>query len=279
MKSAEHLVPLAFVGGGNMARSLIGGLIAAGVAPREIRVADPDAAQRAACAALGAVQTTADNAEAATGARLVVLAVKPQAMRAAARGVAAAVRAARPLVVSVAAGIRTADLDRWLDGGAAIVRAMPNTPALLGAGATGLYANSAVRPEDRAAAERLMTSVGRAEWIEDEALMDAVTALSGSGPAYFFLLIEMLEAEGAKLGLPPEIARRLALQTAVGSARMAAESEEPAATLRARVTSPGGTTAAALAALESAGVRAAFARALGAARDRGRELADQFGED
>jgi pyrroline-5-carboxylate reductase len=263
---------LAFIGGGNMARSLIGGLVKQGCDPRRIRVADPSAEQRALLTARFPVHATADNTEAAQGAGLLVFAVKPQMLRGAAEGLAATVRAERPLVVSIAAGVMEPDLRAWLGGEAAIVRAMPNTPALLGAGAAALYANPRVTPAQKVLAESLLKAVGTALWIEDESLMDAVTALSGSGPAYFFLLMECMEAAALELGLPADTARRLTLQTAYGAARMALESGESPAALRRQVTSPGGTTAAAIGAFEAAGLGAIVTRALTAARDRGRQL-------
>jgi pyrroline-5-carboxylate reductase len=268
---------IAFIGGGNMARSLIGGLLAAGVPAARLRVADPGPAARAACQALGLTRVGADNAAAATGAAVLVLAVKPQVMAEAARSLAVTVQAEQPLVISVAAGIASADLMRWLGGPVALVRAMPNTPALLGAGATGACASPRVTSAHRATATALLGSVGSVEWLDDEALMDVVTAVSGSGPAYFFLVLELLEAEGVRLGLPAPVARRLAVETAYGAARMARETGTPPAELRAQVTSPGGTTAAALAAFQTAGLPAAFQAALLAARDRGRELARAAG--
>ena len=262
---------IAFIGGGNMARALIGGLLRAGGAATAVRVADPQP-DHAALAALGPLTQSADNAAAARGAGIVVLAVKPQVMADACRSIAVVVQAARPLVISVAAGTRLDDIDAWLGGGCRIVRCMPNTPALLGAGATGMVANARVDAAARASAERLLASVGSVEWIGDEALMDAVTALSGSGPAYFFQLLEHLEEAAVALGLPRESARRLAIQTGLGALRMATESGVEPAELRRRVTSPGGTTAAALAAFERGGFAALVKRALEAARDRGREL-------
>jgi pyrroline-5-carboxylate reductase len=222
---------------------------------------------------------SADGVAAAQDADVVVFAVKPQVMQAAAKSVATAVQATQPLIISVAAGIATADLDRWLGGGHSLVRVMPNTPALLGAGAAGLYANPKVSAERRATAQALMEAVGTARWIDDESLMDAVTALSGSGPAYFFLLMECMEAAALELGLPAEAVRALTLQTALGAARMALESGEAPATLRKQVTSPNGTTAAALGVFEDGQFRALVQKALTAARDRGRQLSAEASED
>lgn len=263
---------LAFIGGGNMARSLIGGLVKQGCDPKRISVADPSPEQRALLGERFPVRVTADNRDAAHDAELLVFAVKPQVLRAAAEGLADTVRARKPLVVSIAAGIAEPELRAWLGGEAAIVRAMPNTPALLGVGAAGLYANPRVTPAQKALAQALLEAVGMALWIEDESLMDAVTALSGSGPAYFFLLMELMEAAGLELGLPADAARRLTQQTAYGAARMVLESGEAPATLRKQVTSPGGTTAAALAVFDEAKLAAIVSRALTSARDRGRQL-------
>lgn len=269
---------LSFIGAGNMARSLIGGLIADGWPAERIRATDPDPDQRASLAARFGIDLGDDNRAAVATADIVVLAVKPQVMHTVAQEIAAAVLARRPLVVSIAAGIRATDLDRWLGGNAAIVRCMPNTPAMVQSGATALFANPRVSTEQRDRAESVLRAVGLTLWLEREELMDAVTALSGSGPAYFFLIMESLQAAGERLGLSAETARLLALQTAFGAAKMALESPEDAATLRQRVTSPGGTTERALQVLEDGGLRELMARALTAARDRARELADQLGK-
>lgn len=263
---------IAFIGGGNMARALIGGLVDRGVPAARIAVSDPNPDTRAALAGERGVSAHERNDEAAADADVWLLAVKPQAMRAVCEGLATMAQARSPLVVSIAAGITTAQLDRWLGGGQAIVRCMPNTPALLGAGATGLHANARVDQTRRALAEALLGAVGDTVWIQDEPRMDAVTAVSGSGPAYVFLLAEAMEAAGIAQGLPPEAARALTLQTILGAARMLTGSGEPAATLRQRVTSPGGTTQAALETFEAGGFRALVADAIAAATRRGGEL-------
>lgn len=268
---------IAFIGGGNMARSLVGGLAAKGCKPGRISVSDPSPEQRALIAKRFPVRMSEDGAHAVQDADVLVFAVKPQVMRPVAESVAAAVQSRKPLVITIAAGIRTSDLDRWLGGGQAIVRVVPNTPALLGAGAAALSANAKVSHDQRADAQALMEAVGTALWVEDESLMDAVTALSGSGPAYFFLLMELMEQAGRDLGLGPETARRLTLQTALGAARMALESGEAPETLRKQVTSPKGTTAAALAVFEQNKLAATVTEALTAARDRGREMAEEAG--
>lgn len=270
---------LAFIGGGNMARSLVGGLIADGWDPGRIRVADPDPQQTERLAQRFSVTTTQDNHTALEQADAVVLAVKPQIIKPVVGELAAAIAAQQPLVISIAAGIRTTAVRGWLGTDTAIVRTMPNTPALVQSGATALFANSAVSEEQRNLAESVLRAVGLTLWVDDEDLMDAVTALSGSGPAYFFLFMEALQAAGTDLGLPVETARLLTLQTAFGAAKMALESTEDAAALRQRVTSPGGTTERALDYLGQHGFEETVLGALRAAAERSRELAAEFGEE
>jgi pyrroline-5-carboxylate reductase len=267
---------LGFIGGGNMARSLIGGLLARGLSASQVTVADPAASQRESLAAQLHVKTT-DSNETASAAQVLILAVKPQSLRAVALGIAPCIQQHRPLIISVAAGIRASDLQRWL-GGFPVVRCMPNTPALNGCGVTGLFATSDVSAAGRTLAAEILGAVGPALWVDKETDMDAVTAVSGSGPAYFFLLIEMLEAAGIELGLTPQVAQRLAVETAYGAGQMAHEAPESAATLREQVTSKGGTTEAALKHLEAANVRAIFAAAVKAAAKRSAEMADQLGK-
>lgn len=269
---------LTFIGGGNMAASLVGGLIADGWDPARIRVADPDPGRRERMAARHQVATTPDNQVAVSDADVVVLAVKPQVMAAVAQGVAAGIAQQQPLVISIAAGIRESTLRDWLGADTAIVRAMPNTPALVQSGATALYANTAVSDGQRSLAESILRAVGLVIWVEDEALMDAVTALSGSGPAYFFFFMEALQAAGEELGLPAGTARLLALQTAFGAARMALESSDDAATLRHHVTSPGGTTERAIGILQDGGLAELISGAVKGAAERSRELAEEFGK-
>ncbi len=263
---------IAFIGGGNMARSLIGGLLARGTAAVDIRVSEPVDVLRDALARDFAVGVGADNAEATAHAGLWVLAVKPQVMRAVCEALAAAAQAHKPLVVSIAAGITSAQLQRWLGGGVAVVRTMPNTPALLGAGVTGLFASTEVDADGRKRAANLLSSAGKTVWIENEARMDAVTAVSGSGPAYIFLLAEAMEAAALAEGLPADAARTLVLETVLGAARMLTESGEDPAELRRRVTSPGGTTQAAVETFEAGGLRDLVASAIRNATDRGRQL-------
>ncbi len=270
---------LAFIGAGNMARSLIGGLVADGWDPACISVSDPDPDQIAGITRLFAIVSAPDNVAAAENSEIVVLAVKPQVMHQVAQELASVVQARQPLVISIAAGIRSSDLQRWLGGDCALVRCMPNTPALVQSGATAMFATRAVNDDQKALAENIMRAVGLVLWVDDESKMDAVTALSGSGPAYFFLVIEALQEAGESLGLDRETARLLALQTAFGAAKMALESSDDPAVLRQRVTSPGGTTEKALQVLEQGGLRTLFNDALKAASDRSRELAEQFGAE
>lgn len=270
---------LAFIGGGNMARSLIGGLINNGFAPQSIHVADPNMEALQALSSHFPVQTFTDNAAAIANADVVILAVKPQQLQKVTREMSAHWQQGK-LLVSIAAGIRLEDIGRWLGGdNAAIVRAMPNTPSLVQAGATALCANPHVSRDQHELAESILRAVGLALWVKDEAQMDAVTALSGSGPAYFFLVIEAMQAAGMELGLPEDTARLLALETAFGAAKMALESDESACVLRQRVTSPGGTTERALDAFEQGDLRGLFKTALTAAAHRANELADQLGQD
>lgn len=269
---------IGFIGGGNMATSLLGGLISDGFAAENIWVAEPDSTRREELAARFGVHTGADNSELVHATEVIVLAVKPQMLHQVCSEIAQAVQSSRPLIISVAAGIRAADIDRWLGGNNAIVRTMPNTPALVKSGATALYANSRVDAAQRELAEAIMRAVGLTLWVEEESQMDAVTAVSGSGPAYFFLLIEMLQQSGTRLGLAEKEARLLALQTAFGAAKMALESADDCTQLRARVTSPGGTTERAITILEDGGIRELFAQALQGASERASELADQLGE-
>ena len=263
---------IAFIGGGNMARSLIGGLMSRGVAADTLRVAEPVAELRDALARDFGVAVFDNASDAVAGAALWLLAVKPQVMRQVCGDLSAMAQATRPLVVSIAAGITAAQLQRWLGGNTAIIRAMPNTPALLGAGVTGLYANAQVSSMGRDQAESLLASAGKTVWIDDEALMDAVTAVSGSGPAYVFLLAEAMEAAAKAEGLADDAARTLVLQTLLGAARMLTESDEAPAELRRRVTSPNGTTQAAIETFQTGGFEQLVGKAIRAASERGRQL-------
>jgi pyrroline-5-carboxylate reductase len=267
---------IAFIGGGNMGRSLIGGLIAKGTEPAQLVVADPYAPTLHSLQAQYNVQTVSNNADAVRDAGVVLLAVKPQELRNVVSSLQEQIQRSRPLLISVAAGILAADIQRWA-GGVPVVRCMPNRPALQGCGVTALYANEQVSAEHRALAEQILGAVGATLWVERETDMDTVTAISGSGPAYFFLLIEMLEAAGQSRGLSAEVARKLAVETAYGSGFMARESSDSPATLRQQVTSKGGTTEAALEHLEANNVRAIFSQAVTAAAQRSAQLAKELG--
>ena len=268
---------IAFLGAGNMARSLVGGLIDHGTAAATLIAADPDAAQRDAMQKIG-IAATASNAEAVAGAATIVLAVKPQVMRTVVRDLATSLTP-QQLLISIAAGVPTGAIASWCGQATGIVRCMPNTPALYGAGMTVLYANDRVTPQQRAAAESTLAAVGRVLWTSDEGSLDAVTAVSGSGPAYFFYLMEAMIEAGVALGLDAATARALTLQTATGAALMADRSELPPAQLRRNVTSPGGTTESAVATLDRQSVRDAIVAAIRAAAVRSAELAREFGGD
>ncbi len=263
---------IAFIGGGNMARSLIGGLIARGTPASRIRVAEPVETVREALTRDFGITTFSSAVEATQDAGLWLLAVKPQVMRAVCESLSAQAQAQAAVVVSIAAGITAAQMQRWLGGGVAVIRAMPNTPALLGAGVTGLFATPQVDAAGRQRTEALLSSAGKTVWIDQEEQMDAVTAVSGSGPAYVFLLAEAMEAAARDEGLSDEAARTLVLQTVLGAARMLTESDEAPAELRKRVTSPNGTTQAAIEAFQAGGFEQLVTKAIHAASTRGREL-------
>jgi len=267
----------AFIGGGHMASAIIGGLRSTGAPGETIVVADPVASQLERLSRDFGVRTTGDSAAAALSADVIMLAVKPQDLPLVAVDIEKALRAARAprrrLFISIAAGVRVVDLARWLGADTPLVRAMPNRPALIGSGITALFAGPGVTPDDRATSDRMLGTCGATVWVDDEALMDTVTAVSGSGPTYFFLLIEALEAAGIEQGLTPETARRLAVATAEGAGRLAAASGDAPSVLRAQVTSKGGTTAAAVDVFEDGGLRAMVSRAVAAARKRSAELA------
>jgi len=266
-----------FIGCGNMGRSLIGGLIANGLSVNSITGTDLNAEQRQATASQYNIEVLEDNQQAIKDADVVVLAVKPQSMQDALESIKAPLSLEKPLLISIAAGIKLSDLGKWAGKDLAIVRAMPNTPALIQAGATALCANKYTSNTQRDLAETIMRSVGLALWLKDENLMDAVTALSGSGPAYYFLIMEVMEKAATQLGLPQEQARILTLQTAFGAAKMALESNHDAASLRKQVTSSGGTTEQALNVLMNGDIEGLFREALEAAKKRSAELATSLG--
>ena len=274
MSITQRLVT--FIGGGNMARSLIAGLRSAGTAGAAIEVVEPTATTASALAQAYQVDTAATIDQARLDGATWVLAVKPQVMAAVCAGLAPRLRAGQR-VVSIAAGITTTTLQAWLGPQAVVVRAMPNTPALLGAGMTGLYAAAEVSAADRQAVADILATTGQVRWIDDEALMDVVTAVSGSGPAYLFAFAEAMEAAAVAQGLPAEAAHQLVVQTIVGAGRMLADSGQSPAQLRVAVTSPNGTTQAALEAFTAGGLDNLVAAAVDAATRRGQEisLADQ----
>jgi pyrroline-5-carboxylate reductase len=271
---------ICFIGGGNMATSLIGGLIAQGHSADSISVSDPNESQRDQLKQQYAVNTFAECGPAMENADIVVLAVKPQVMKAVASNAAAAIEsnAKQPLFVSIAAGINLFSLQSWLGEAQAIVRCMPNTPSLIQMGASGLFANEHTSIVQKNLAETVLKAAGIVQWVQSEAEIDAVTAISGSGPAYYFLLMEAMIDAGVDLGLSRETASELTLQTAVGAAQMAKESDVDVAELRRRVTSPGGTTEQAINTFESAHLRDIVKAAVNAANRRSGELADLLGE-
>lgn len=270
---------IGFIGGGNMARSLIGGLINTGRATDTLYVSEPDPAKQQYFEQQVGIKVTADNKDLVSDCDVIVFAVKPQVIRDVLFPLQPLLQQYRPLVLSIAAGVTEKDIDRWAGGGLAIVRAMPNTPALVGSGATGLYANARVSEEQCDIAESLMRAVGVTVWLKHESLLDPVTALSGSGPAYFMLFMESLEQAAIEQGLAAETARLLVLETCLGAAKLAMESEEELTELRRRVTSPGGTTEKALLVMENADIKGIIQKAFKAASQRASELGRILGED
>lgn len=260
-----------------MAASIVGGLVESGHPSDQIRAADPFPASLERLQEIAPISTCNSNPEAVSGADVVVLAVKPQVMADVCDSVADALRTQRSLVISIAAGITIASMEARLGENSAIVRCMPNTPALLGCGASGLYANRNVSDQQRLVAAKILSAVGIIDWVSTEDALDAVTALSGSGPAYFFLFMEAMIDAGCELGLDRETAARLTLQTGLGAARMAVENDVELAELRRRVTSPGGTTEAAVNSFEQAGLHRMVSRAMRAASDRAVEMAREMG--
>jgi pyrroline-5-carboxylate reductase len=266
-----------FIGGGNMASAIIGGLLARGFTAAQFHVVEVSPERRQELASRFAVTTAAESDARLSSCDALLLATKPQQMHAAASNLKAHLH--EQLVISIAAGIRLADLGRWLGGYDKLVRAMPNTPALLHAGITGLAASAGVTPPGRELTDTLMGAVGETIWFDNESMLDAVTAVSGSGPAYVFYFIEALAQAGEELGMTRDEARKLALHTFLGAARLAADSDEAPATLRAKVTSKGGTTERAIAAMEAAALKSHFIAAVKAAADRSRELGEEFGKN
>ncbi len=268
-----------FIGGGNMAHALVGGLVASGFPPGNLSIAEPDAGRRDALhTEFPGITISADNNAVAANADCLVLAVKPQAMREVCTGLAATVGERQPLIISVAAGTHSRDIDAWLESDLAVVRVMPNQPALLLEGATGLFANELTTNEQRDRATEILSAVGSVVHVSDEDSLDAVTAISGTGPAYFYLLIDMLIKSAEEFGLDPQAAHKLVMDTAKGSAALAAVSGETMEAMIAHVRSPGGTTAAAFEVFDREQVRSIFAKAFTAARDRSVALAESSDE-
>ena len=270
---------IAFIGGGNMARSLIAGLVADGYEAARLTVSDPDTTKREALAGHFGISACGSSAEALDGAEVIVLCVKPQVAAGVCRELGAHLPASLPLVISVMAGVSETSIRGWLGQPIPLVRAMPNTPVLVQSGAIGLHAAEAIQDDQRNLAEEIMRAGGLTHWVKTEAELDTVTALSGSGPAYFFLFMEALEEAAIAEGLDAEGARLLSIQTALGAARMAVESDESPHQLRQRVTSPGGTTERAIAVFEDGGLPALTRRAVAAARQRAQELSELIAED
>jgi len=280
----NHRPTIGFIGGGNMASSLIGGLINAGYSASDITVSEPDPARRDSLSTEFGIHTCAENND-VLNSQIIILAVKPQLLKMVCQQLEPADTDA--LYVSIAAGIKSTDIDRWLHDGTelprdqslAIVRCMPNTPSLLQCGASGLYANERVSDTQREQAQSILEAVGIVSWVETETQLNAVTAVSGSGPAYYFLMMEAMQQAGQKLGLSEDVSRQLVLQTALGAARMAIENAISPAELRKMVTSKGGTTEQAILSFQSAGFEKIVEQALQAANDRSISLADELGSE
>ncbi len=266
---------ITFIGAGNMANSIIGGLVAEGYEPKAITASDPNEATLAALSEKFGILTEADNTQACLHAEVLVLAVKPQVLKSVALALKAAIKP-HTLIISIAAGINSSSLEQWFGGSAAIVRCMPNTPALVGQGATGLYANEQVSPAQKQQAESLLNAIGISIWLDSEDLIDSVTAVSGSGPAYFFLFMEAMIEAGIKQGLSAEQAQQLTLQTAAGAATLAQQSDVGVAELRRRVTSPGGTTEQAILSFKQAGFNQAVDDAMVACAKHSKAMALEF---
>lgn len=268
---------ICFIGAGNMSLSLMGGLLASGYPKDKILATDPSADRRQEVTQSLGIPCLESNTETAAQADIILLAVKPQQLEPVCKELADTVKAKGALVISIAAGVRTSDIAFWLGGEAAIVRTMPNTPALIRSGATGLFATASVSDTQKDQAENILRAAGLTVWVPQESDLDIVTAISGSGPAYYFLFMEAMQAAGQKLGLDESTARLLTIQTAFGAAKMALESPDDCATLRQKVTSPNGTTEKAIQTFEQHDLRAIIEEAMTAAKDRAISLADELG--
>jgi pyrroline-5-carboxylate reductase len=268
---------ISFIGGGNMATALIAGLAGKVAQAADIHVVDPNPEALEKLRDQYGVSTAPEIGAPVAASDVIVLAVKPQQMREVALRLQSQLDA-RPLLLSIAAGIRGSDLSRWLNGYGAIVRTMPNTPALIGQGITGMVAMAGVSEAQKQAADSILRAVGQTVWLDEESLIDPVTAVSGSGPAYVFYFLEAMQQAALEMGLSKEQGRELAIATFTGAAQLAAQSDEPAEVLRQRVTSKGGTTHAAITSMEAAGVKEAIVDAMKAAAARGRELGEELGK-
>ena len=267
-----------FIGAGNMASAIFGGMIESGYPREAITATSPDDAMLAPLRERYGIHTETDNNTAVANADVVVLAVKPQIMHDVCAAMRDGVQERKPLIVSVAAGLTAETLERWLGGELPVIRCMPNTPSLVGSGASGLYANRLVNDDQKTLPTSLMEAVGLVEWVEKEVLLEAVTAVAGSAPAYFYLVFEALEEAGVKLGLPAESARRLAVQTGLGAAQMVQQGDTDPAQLRRNVMSPNGTTERAVNHLEQAGLRQIFLEAAEVCAARAREMGEELGQ-
>lgn len=270
---------IGFIGGGNMARSLIGGLVNQGVESKNLAVFDPDSEKVSELTRTFAISVYQSNEDLMAACDVVVLAIKPQIMAKVLRPLASNLPDTPPLIISVAAGIRTDSMEKWLQRELPLVRAMPNTPALVSSGATGLYANPHVSHEQKQLAETLLQAVGIVGWVEHETQLDVITALSGSGPAYFMLFMEILEKSAIELGLDADLAQRFVIQTCCGAGKLAADSDESLEQLKINVTSPGGTTERALQSMANNEIDKTLRQAVQAAANRADELAQELAED
>ncbi|UZE95940.1 pyrroline-5-carboxylate reductase [Alkalimarinus alittae] len=275
MDKKPHIV---FIGAGNMASSIIGGLVASGYPASLISASAPSQEHLDALSTKYQINTTQNNHSVAAEADILVLAVKPQILQAVCTDLASPLNDKNPLIISIAAGVETPHIEQWLGKTLPIIRCMPNTPALVSQGASGLFANAQVSAEQRQQADEIFQSIGVTQWITLEDQMHGITALSGSGPAYFFLMMEALEDAAVKTGIPRETARKLGIQTVLGAAEMAKQSELEPAQLKRNVMSPGGTTERAIQSFEDGGIRAIFATAVSAAANRSKELAELLGK-
>jgi len=274
----QNSTTIGFIGAGNMAYALISGLINNGFNAQNIKLSDADAALLSQRQAEFNLEVFTDNIELASQCDVVVLAIKPQILSIVCKELRAHIDH-QPLIISIAAGVRATDINRWLGGNTAIVRTMPNTPALLGKGATGMMANDIVSNEQKALAEQILGAVSQCLWVEDEKMLDAVTALSGSGPAYLFLMIESMAKAGVALGLDEKTAEQLSIQTSLGASMMASSSGDSAHELRAKVTSPNGTTQAAIESFQDQNFEMVVSHAMRAAFDRARKMGAELGDD